>query len=563
MPLYIRRLSMLLLGVALLATLRASPATAQDQQYDISNYDTRLLLQRDGRYVVEETIRFDFQQGMFTHAQRRISMQYIETIRDVHVQGEDVAVTGMEHGVEDGDYHIRWTFPERSRPATFMLHYTVEGPLYTEDGRNVIDWQAVGTAWDVPVADVDLRVQLPDWGLTRDSIRLRPAEEGTLERVGGGWQAAFAHERLGPGVGYRAIVSFPQRIEAPARSSSDVSGWQLLLALLGGLCGLGLGLVGFVHWRGASAGAPVAPASAPDLSLPQAAYLRAGSLNESRCAFTAVLFDLARRGHVTLRRAEEDQLFASRETVEVDVHPADDDPLTAFERALLERLRTHDTLQDFGKEERSFRQEQMKRVRRELVELGWVEAHPTRSNCLFAAALLLVAAATGFGLALSGSVAALGVGLGTGGALGAVLAATRRYVLTEAGATRKAVLKAHLDRLRTAVEADRQTQPARAVEHLLQYLPWLALDPEVDKNWLDDLKEALAESHADVSLPSWIEDTAGVEETDSAALAAFLPCYYVVTMTSAAAGAGAVAGSAAGAGAGAAGGAGGGGGGAG
>jgi hypothetical protein len=143
-----------------------------------------------------------------------------------------------------------------------------------------------------------------------------------------------------------------------------------------------------------------------------------------------------------------------------------------------------------------------------------------------------------------------------------VIAGTQRHVITEAGARKKAEVLAYLNATREEVEAQRDADPVTAAEQLLSALPWLVLDPEVNKSWLDDLKDALEDADREVALPDWLDGAVGrTEEAASAAVAAFMPIYIAVISTSGATGAGAVAGGAAGAGA--AGGAGGGGGGAG
>jgi hypothetical protein len=176
--------------------------------------------------------------------------------------------------------------------------------------------------------------------------------------------------------------------------------------------------------------------------------------------------------------------------------------------------------------------------------------------------VLLAAAAVGLPFLLTGWAAFLAVGLLGGPGLAALLGGSLRYVITAPGAQRKAQVLAYLDATREQVETRRGTDPVAAAQQLLDDLPWLILDPDVDKAWLDDLKDALEDAEGDVPLPDWLDDAVGqTEDAASAAVATFMPIYIAVISTSGATGAGAVAGGAAGAGA--AGGAGGGGGGAG
>ena len=537
-----------------------APVRAQDKTYALSDYDVRLTLRADGTYRVEETVRFDFQQGAFTFATRTIPQGRIDALYDVQVTSPDAPIAEVTHE-DDGAATIRWTFPERTQPATFTLSYTVAGALEADDGNNVIDWQAIGDGWTVPIRDIDVTVSVPFGDVPRDSIAVQPADEATLDRTGAGWTASFAHDALAPGDGYRVIVRFPERI-AVAEPKDDQEG--LMVLTTAGL--LVIGLIGGVILLSAWSGPSVDPETVddpqrPDLALPYAAFLAHDSSTGRSRMFSAVLFDLAQRGHVTLRREQRDSWLESDDVVTVTVD-TDRFGLTDFENALLDEVQQHDTLKAFGQQTSSYRHEQLESVREQVIERGWFRSYEARSNRLVVVGVLLAAAAVGLPFLLTGWAAFLAVGLLGGPGLAALLGGSLRYVITVPGAQRKAQVLAYLDATREQVETRRDADPVAAAQQLLDDLPWLILDPDVDKAWLDDLKDALEDAEGDVPLPDWLDDAVGqTEDAASAAVATFMPIYIAVISTSGATGAGAVAGGAAGAGA--AGGAGGGGGGAG
>ena len=537
-----------------------APVRAQDKTYALSDYDVRLTLRADGTYRVEETIRFDFQQGTFTFGTRTIPKGRIDALYDVQVTSPDASITEVTQE-DDGAASIRWTFPERTRPATFALSYTVAGALNADDGDNVIDWQAIGDGWDVPIRDIDVTVSVPFGDVPRDSIAVQPADEATLDRTGAGWTASFAHDALAPGDGYRVIVRFPERI-AVAEPEDDQEG--LMVLTTAGLLVIGLigGVVVLTMWSGPSVDPEtVDDPQRPDLSLPHAAFLAHDSSTGRSRMFSAVLFDLAQRGHVTLRREQRDSWLESDDVVTVTVD-TDRFGLTDFENALLDEVQQHDTLKAFGQQTSSYRHEQLESVRERVIERGWFRSYEARSNRLVVVGVLLAAAAVGLPFLLTGWAAFLAVGLLGGPGLAALMGGSLRYVITASGAQRKAQVLAYLDATREQVERQREADPVTAAQHLLDDLPWLVLDPDVDKAWLDELKEALEDADREIALPDWLDDAVGqTEEAASAAVAAFMPIYVTVISTSGSTGAGAVAGGAAGAGA--AGGAGGGGGGAG
>jgi hypothetical protein len=331
-----------------------------------------------------------------------------------------------------------------------------------------------------------------------------------------------------------------------------------------GLVVLGLigGVILLVMWRGPSVDPEtVTDPQRPDLSLPHAAFLAHDSSTGRFRMFSAVLFDLAQRGHVILHREKRDGWLGSDDVVTVTVD-TDRFGLTDFEAELLSEIQQYDTLKAFGQQASSYRREQLEQVQEQTIERGWFQSKEARSNRLLLGGAPLITAAIGMPFLLTGWAAFLAVGVFGGLGLGAVIAGTQRHVITEAGARKKAEVLAYLNATREEVEAQRDADPVTAAEQLLSALPWLVLDPEVNKSWLDDLKDALEDADREVALPDWLDGAVGrTEEAASAAVAAFMPIYIAVISTSGATGAGAVAGGAAGAGA--AGGAGGGGGGAG
>ena len=548
---------MIVLGLLLSVCLSAQ---AQDKAYALSNYDVDLALQEDGTIRVTETIRFDFQQGAFTFGTRTIPQGRVDSLYDVQVTGSDASLTEVTHE-DDGAATIRWTFRERTQPATFTLSYRVAGALGADDGDNVIDWQAIGDGWDVPIRDIDVTVSIPFGDVPRDSISVRPEDEATLERTGAGWTAAFTHGALTPGEGYRVIARFPERI-AVALPEDDQEDLMVLTAA--GLLALGLigGVTALTVWNGPSVDPEtIADPHRPDLSLPHAAFLAHTSSTGRSRMVSAVLFDLAQRGHVTLRREQHDSWLGSDDVVTVTVD-TDRFGLRDFENALLDEIQQHDTLTAFGQQASSYRQEQLERVQEQAIARGWSQSKAARSNRLLLGGAPFIIAAVGLPFLLSGWAAFLVVGVSGGLGLAALIASTQRYVTTGAGAQQNAEVLAYLNAAREQVEAQREADPVGAAQQLLDDLPWLVLDPEVDKFWLDDLKDALEDAETEIPLPDWLDDAVGpTEEAESAAVAAFMPIYITVISTSGATGAGAVAGGAAGAGA--AGGAGGGGGGAG
>ena len=546
----LRRPGCVLLLLCWAALTVVLPASAQEEKrYVLSNFDVTVQVRLDGTYEVEETLTYDFQQGAFTYAYRSIDADDVDAIRDVRVTSPDVPVDSVRRTDEDDNVRVRWTYPGRQAPATFEIRYVVEGALVERGDRNEVVRDVLDPEATVRTHDVDVRVVLPAaFDLSVDSVLMEPAEEGHLDQTGESLVASFHRDRVDPGDSYEVEVSFPRRLAGRYLPTGADIAFGVLLFLMG------IGAGGWANWRWRGPRVERRATRPPDdVTLPAAAVLlRRGADG----AVSAVLFDLARRGHLTLQHDQEDTDWTgTKDLVRIDLHPTPSD-LSSFEGALVEQLRGHDTVKEFWTGARSFRQEQFQSVTDDLVAAGWLERHRTRSNALIAGAV--VGIAVGFGVALMGLGAGSlfgfcgGAGLGVGG----LVAAARRTVPTEAGALRTAALRSFLDHEKGEVDRLLETAPARAAERLVETLPWLVYHSDVTASWLEEVKTALAEADDVPSLPKGFASLVD-PEAQAAPVAAFLPVIGIMgTMESSGAGGGAAggaAGAAGGAGGGAAG----------
>lgn len=515
-------------GVLLLMLLQTAPSHAQDADWDIARYNVEVAVDTSGTYAVSEAITFDLRQGTFTRGERRIPTRQMDALRDVEVTSAEVEITDVSTETESGERVIRWQYPERDTSTTFTLTYTVEGAPYTENGRTVIDWQAVGDAWNVPIRAMQATVQLPFPEVERDSIRLEPAADASLDSMEAGWQAIFTYGELAPNEGYRLRIHLPRVIDAPERTSSSPE-WTKVFT------GIGLGLFGMIGggaaawWLGRTPAPSVRRPREPRLPISEAGYL---VLREQMYGwhrlFSAMMFDLAERGHLTLRRAEKEASWTepSTETIEVEVH-AQSHTLSDREEALIEALRSHDTLTDFFQKKGTWQHRQVKQIRNDLVARGWIIEHPARSWGSALGGVALFAGGLAGLFTLSGWMAAVAAGLGMGAGVGGVLIATQYRTLSETGVRERAEVQAYLDRERTAVESTLDANPVAAAHRFVEVLPWLTLDTSVNSTYVKAINDALEKRPNAVTLPPWIEDRVGKGESKEV-FTTFLPLYIVM-----------------------------------
>lgn len=557
-----RRLGELLQILAISALLVLGSAAlghAQSQTYAFSAYDVTLALQPDGQYRVTEELSYDFQQGTFSFGTRSIPNDGFDALRNVQVTSADAEILGTRTRTESDQTIIRWTFPERTEPATFTLRYTVDGALIEDEDLNRIDWQALGEETTVPVNNVSVSVQIPnELDLAAEDLAFQPTDEGQLRETSEGLTISFQRAQLDPGEGYRVVVEFPKRLEG--RSPNEID-WTLVGAVGAAfLIGLVASAVLWRRWRGPRH--ETRTSEQPEIPLPEAAVLIKGATSEGQRAVPAMLYDLAARGHITLKRTKEKQRFGGeRPKIQVEFHEPRED-LSEAERQLLDELRNHDSLTEFGRKGNRFRQALLSDARLELLKRGDLAHHGRRSGLVWIgsiAALIL-----GIGIAFwGGGWWFLALGLGTGLFIGGlVLGGVTYYTLTDQGAEKRARIEAYLDHLLDELTSLKRHDPIGAARFFIEHLPWLALHERVWSKHMDEIKDGLKEADAEerFEMPLWLQDVTDDTETGVApAYASFAACYAVIGDTGGAAAAGGAAAGAASAGAGAAGGAGGGG----
>ena len=528
-------------GVALGLSLLAPRATAQDKAYALSNYDVALRIEPDGTYDVTETMELDVQSGSFRTFFREIDADDLDSLSNARASSPDVALDSVRIEPDGDDVAIRWYFPPRSTGGTFEVRYRAHGGLRAVGDENVAKWMAVGSGWDVPIRDVDVRASVPAaWSVPRDSLRVDPAE-ARLQPSGGGWEVFFRKDRLKAGQGYAVEVRVPARIEA-AEAGDPATGSHVVAALLL----FSATVVGFVvaRYRRRPREVDVAtPRREPALSLPEAARI----LSDSRSGrmHVATLVDLADRGYLTLKPVSSSSWTGSETAVEIDVGP-DRSGLTAFERDYLDALSECDTLEEARSETTSLRSRQRTEVRKQLVRRGWLyDREPAQNRYAvfgLCAGLGMIGAGL-VGLRYDLLMTIYLVALCGASTLGALVMMRPRFLRTDEGLRKRSEVKAYVASLREEIEGLLDEAPQEAARRLTAVLPWLLLDAKVSASWFKKVDRALQDAGRANAVPSWLQTSGAEDDVNVGALMT------VLVAASPSTGSGASAGFAAGAGA--------------
>ncbi|MBI5019318.1 DUF2207 domain-containing protein [Candidatus Gottesmanbacteria bacterium] len=219
--------SLLLPGI-----VSAHPGDGFSNAEHISNYDVRVSIRPDGKVEVGEVIGYDFA-SLIRHGIFR-DFFYIKTndagkkfaidVSDVSVVNEDNAPYMFSQTTE-GDT-IQWKIGDPDTTITgshtYQINYTAAGALTYFPGHDELYWNAIGNAWDVPVAKASVFVSIPPGKVDPTDIHVDcfTGVSGSTEKnctaavVDSQGVKVTTTKALQPNEGLTVVVGFPKGLAA-------------------------------------------------------------------------------------------------------------------------------------------------------------------------------------------------------------------------------------------------------------------------------------------------------------------------------------------------------------
>ncbi|MBM3284683.1 MAG: DUF2207 domain-containing protein [Candidatus Aminicenantes bacterium] len=144
------------------------PTEAEAKDYYFPEVRVAIAIQRDGSFTVDEFRTYDFE-GNFSWATLWIPKEaaltgsrHAITIEDFKVLDEDGRALPAEVSVSSGKLEARWDFQARNERRTFHFHYRVLGAIISYPDVSELYWKAIGDDWDRPTGRVTVTVTLPE-----------------------------------------------------------------------------------------------------------------------------------------------------------------------------------------------------------------------------------------------------------------------------------------------------------------------------------------------------------------------------------------------------------------
>ncbi|MEV5572680.1 DUF2207 domain-containing protein [Spirillospora sp. NPDC052269] len=208
--------------VLVLVLLSAAPARAREATRrfagdgTIPTYDVALVIRRDGVVDVRETITFDFgpdgahgfvRRVPYRRGERVFDIDGLRTSSSTGAPARARTVTlprDLQITVGDGRRIVRGA-------QAYVIEYDL-GRVFTRlpDGRWELEWDAIGTTWDVPIANAAVRLESPTahWKTSCRAGR-DDATVPCLRDRDGPYAMDFLQTGLGPHEGMTVRVRLP------------------------------------------------------------------------------------------------------------------------------------------------------------------------------------------------------------------------------------------------------------------------------------------------------------------------------------------------------------------
>ncbi|MFN2364010.1 MAG: DUF2207 domain-containing protein [Halarsenatibacteraceae bacterium] len=209
----------------LLLGLNLNSVEAQ-QSYRIENLIIEMEVNKEGDFIITEEIEYNFLEGEFSTAHREVPGQGFSGIDFISISSIDVPL--VDYNVDYGNsLEVDWEYPVTSDSATFNIEYSGREGLISKNGRNIVDWQAIGTDWDVPIENSEVKISLPE---EPEDMEFTDGGQPTRRSSG---DLYFQQEDIGPGDGWRLTFNFEEQVAMPEVASIwDYSSWLIGLLII-------------------------------------------------------------------------------------------------------------------------------------------------------------------------------------------------------------------------------------------------------------------------------------------------------------------------------------------
>lgn len=230
--------------VVLASFLWLTPALAEQ----IDTYDVRFKVNEDGTFTVHENILYDFETLERHGIYRDIPFEYDSSfwmkkridIENVSVKNEKNISYTFELSNENGSKRIKIGDANRliTGKKTYSIDYTVDGAVLFNEGTDVINWNAIGNDWAVPIQSGQVQIEVA--GKIAPALLQTQCFQGefsSVEPCKKNTDNIFTVQNLDPHSGMTVQLQFPAgTFPRPSQASQWISivvtSWPIAIPIL-------------------------------------------------------------------------------------------------------------------------------------------------------------------------------------------------------------------------------------------------------------------------------------------------------------------------------------------
>jgi len=426
----------------------------------------------------------------------------------ISIKGINTNITDSE--VKQGNnLQLKWYFPESSGRTSFLINYRANGGLITQNNKNIIDWQAVGEEWQVPIHNLRVEIKLPQSVNKIEASPTKDISSITADNI------IFKNKKLISGQPYRINLSFPLIIKTNRTSINKRDNFNehvpaLLVGLLAGLLITGISLL-----KRKKINPIKSDFNLNDFSLIKQAIIYAnGAKNKTGVA--AQIFKLAKKGNIKLV-SEVKKSFLSSKNAEIRVEVLKEDDLEYAEKIIVGNLKKHKYLKKFANDYTIFKLVNTD-VQNSLKEAKIIskKALNKRKSIYFTSAFLIILAVVllifatikDFNLIIGLSPLFLIIGIGQ------LIKTELTPLLSEKGVYIKEDIEKNIDQKKNNLEQLIKDKRANeALQYFFTEIEYIMIHKKFNSTTLNKYKKVFKNADK-IEIPDWIEfDLSNLNET--------------------------------------------------
>lgn len=162
--------------LALILSLLILSGKAETKDFYFPELKADIYVHKDGSFSVEEFLTFEFQ-GKFSWASLWIPLEARKSVRDglveiVEFRVRDEAGNNLpvETSISQGKFQARWRFSARNERRTFHISFRVKNGILSYPEISELYWQIIGSEVDRPTARAEVIVHLPEPVNSQDEL---------------------------------------------------------------------------------------------------------------------------------------------------------------------------------------------------------------------------------------------------------------------------------------------------------------------------------------------------------------------------------------------------------